>query len=74
MHAPADDCSTTAPMEDDLARARADGLAAIAAATTLTELKAVETDVLGKRGPLARAKAALGALAPEDRRRCWGGR
>jgi phenylalanyl-tRNA synthetase alpha chain len=54
-------------MTDDLARARADALAAAAAAPDLDALKAVEADVLGKRGPLARAKAGLGALPAEER-------
>ncbi len=54
-------------MTADLARARADALDAVAAAGDLDSLKAVEAEVLGKRGPLARAKAGLGALAPEER-------
>ena len=40
---------------DALAQARAEGLASVAAATTLDELRSVESEVLGKRGPLARA-------------------
>ncbi|HEY8093357.1 MAG TPA: phenylalanine--tRNA ligase subunit alpha, partial [Acidimicrobiales bacterium] len=55
-------------MNDDLARAEADGLAAVTGATTLEQLKSVESEVLGKRGPLARAKAQLGALPAEERR------
>jgi phenylalanyl-tRNA synthetase alpha chain len=54
-------------MTDDLARARADALAAAAAASDLDALKAVEAEVLGKRGPLARAKAGLGALPADER-------
>ncbi len=54
-------------MTDDLARARADALAAAAAAPDLDALKAVEAEVLGKRGPLARAKAGLGTLPAEER-------
>jgi phenylalanyl-tRNA synthetase alpha chain len=54
-------------MTDDLARARADALVAAAAAPDLDTLKAVEAEVLGKRGPLARAKAGLGALPAEER-------
>jgi phenylalanyl-tRNA synthetase alpha chain len=54
-------------MTDDLARARADALAAAAAAPDLDALKALEAEVLGKRGPLARAKAGLGALPAEER-------
>ena len=48
MHSTPADCSTTAPMDD--------------------ELRAVETEVLGKRGALARSKASLGALPAEERR------
>jgi phenylalanyl-tRNA synthetase alpha chain len=55
-------------MDEDLDRARSAGLDAVAAAANLDELRAVETDVLGKRGALARSKAGLGALPPEERR------
>ncbi len=55
-------------MIDDVAHARTDGLTAIAAARTMDELRAVEADLLGKRGPLARAKAGLGSLPAEQRR------
>ena len=41
--------ATTAPMTDDLARARAGALAAAAAALDLDALKASEAEVLGKR-------------------------
>src|SRR5262245_12699871 len=68
MHATPADCSTTSPMDDQLERARSEGLAAVAGAATLDELRAVETDVLGKRGALARTKAGLGALPVEQRR------
>ena len=68
MHSTPADCSTTAPMDDELDRARSAGLDAVAAAATLDELRAVETDVLGKRGALARSKAGLGALPAEERR------
>ena len=68
MHSTPADCSTTAPMDDELDRARSAGLDAVAAAATLDELRAVETEVLGKRGALARSKAGLGALAAEERR------
>src|SRR5262245_10281292 len=68
MHATPADCSTTAPMDDEFDRARSAALAAVAGAATLDELRAVESDVLGKRGALARSKAGLGALPPEDRR------
>ena len=68
MHSTPADCSTTAPMDEELDRARTAGLDAVAGATTLDELRAVETDVLGKRGALARSKAGLGALPAEERR------
>ena len=53
-------------MNDELARAEAEGLAAVTAAATLEQLRAVESEVLGKRGALARAKAGLGALPPSS--------
>jgi phenylalanyl-tRNA synthetase alpha chain len=68
MHSTPTDCSTTAPMDEELDRARRAGLDAVADAATLDELRAVETDVLGKRGALARSKAGLGALPAEERR------
>ena len=68
MHSTPADCSTTAPMDEELDRARSAGLDAVAGAATLDELRVVETDVLGKRGALARSKAGLGALPAEERR------
>ena len=68
MHSTPADCSTTAPMDEELDRARRAGLDAVAGAGTLDELRAVETEVLGKRGALARSKAGLGALPAEERR------
>jgi phenylalanyl-tRNA synthetase alpha chain len=68
MHSTPADCSTTAPMDEDLERARRAGLDAVAGAATVDELRAVETDVLGKRGALARSKAGLGTLPAEQRR------
>ena len=68
MHSTPADCCTTAPMDAELDRARRAGLDAVADAATLDELRAVETDVLGKRGALARSKAGLGALPAEERR------
>jgi phenylalanyl-tRNA synthetase alpha chain len=68
MHSTPADCSTTAPMDDELDRARTAGLDAVAGAASLDELRAVETEVLGKRGALARSKAGLGALPAEERR------
>ncbi|MBA3287755.1 MAG: phenylalanine--tRNA ligase subunit alpha, partial [Acidimicrobiia bacterium] len=55
-------------MIDDIGAARDAALAGIAAATTLDELAALGTELLGKRGPLAQLKARLGALPVEDRK------
>ncbi len=40
-----------------------------AEATTLQDLRSLETDVLGKRGAIAALKAGLGSLPPEERAR-----
>ena len=66
MHSTPADCSTTAPMDDELDRARPRRLAAVAAAATLDELRAVETEVLGKRGALARARPASARCRPRS--------
>nr|MDQ3385982.1 phenylalanine--tRNA ligase subunit alpha [Actinomycetota bacterium] len=42
--------------------------ARIGAATSLADLDALDTDLLGKRSPLVAAKAALGGLEPDARR------
>ena len=42
---------------------------AIAAATTLDELAALDAQLLGKRGPLAQLKTQLGSLATIDERK-----
>jgi len=55
----------TSPRE--VARALDDGLAAVAAAGTLDELKAARIAHDGDRAPLALASAKIGALPPEDR-------
>ena len=55
----------TSPQE--VARALDDGLAAVAAAGTLDELKAARIAHDGDRAPLALASAKIGALPPEDR-------
>lgn len=44
------------------------GLDAIATASDLDELKAVQNDVLGKRGALTALNQTLGSLPPEDRK------
>ncbi|HVM53509.1 MAG TPA: phenylalanine--tRNA ligase subunit alpha [Acidimicrobiales bacterium] len=46
----------------------ADANKQIADAETLAALSALETDLLGKRSAIARSKAALGELAPEERK------
>jgi phenylalanyl-tRNA synthetase alpha chain len=40
----------------------------LAAATTLDDLRAAETEVLGKRSPLAALNAGLGRLSPDERK------
>jgi hypothetical protein len=47
---------------EDAARVR------IAAATTLDELRAVESAVVGRRSPLAELRQRLGSLEPDERR------
>jgi phenylalanyl-tRNA synthetase alpha chain len=42
--------------------------AQVGAASSLTEVAAVETELLGKRSALAQAQKALGALEPDERR------
>ncbi len=49
---------------EEIARAVAEALAAIARAGDLTELKAVRIDVAGDRSPLALANREIGALPP----------
>ncbi|HEY2812078.1 MAG TPA: phenylalanine--tRNA ligase subunit alpha [Acidimicrobiales bacterium] len=58
-------------MTDEIARIDADGTTRVAAATELTELRAVESDLLGKRGELALLRQNLGSL-PADERRATG--
>ena len=45
-----------------------DGLARVAAATSLDDLAAAEVDVLGRKSAVVAAKGGLGQLAPEERR------
>ncbi len=56
-------------MIDEIDAARADGLARVAAAGTLDELRALEAELLGRKGRLGSLKTRLGALPPEERRR-----
>jgi phenylalanyl-tRNA synthetase alpha chain len=55
-------------MIDDVRAATAEGRARIDAAATLDDLKAVASDLLGKRGALADFKQRLGALPADERR------
>jgi phenylalanyl-tRNA synthetase alpha chain len=52
----------------DVAAAEADGRARIDAAPTVEALRAVETDVVGRRSRLAALQQRLGGLPPEERR------
>ena len=52
----------------DIARIEDEARDRIAAAATLDELRAVETEVLGRRSALVGLRQRLGSLAPEDRR------
>jgi phenylalanyl-tRNA synthetase alpha chain len=45
-----------------------DALPRLAAASSLAELSALDTELLGKRSPLAQRKAGLGQLPPDERR------
>ena len=53
---------------DEVARMRADGLAAVAAATDLDALKEVRLAHTGDRSPLALANREIGALPPQARK------
>lgn len=58
------------PMIDEIQTARAQALARIEAATTVEELRALEGELLGKKGLLGSFKARLGALETvEDKKR-----
>lgn len=52
----------------NLEQLEADALGAVGGASTLDEIRTVETTVLGKGSPLTLAKRELGSLAPEDRK------
>jgi phenylalanyl-tRNA synthetase alpha chain len=52
----------------DLGRIEAAAGEQIGEAATLDELRAVETELLGKRSPLSQVKSRLGGLAPDERR------
>jgi phenylalanyl-tRNA synthetase alpha chain len=53
---------TDVPLEDELARAQADATDRIASASTLDELRAVESSHVGKKSTLAALNQRLGAL------------
>jgi phenylalanyl-tRNA synthetase alpha chain len=55
-------------MIDDITRIGADAPGRIAAASSLDELRAVEAELLGKKGELTALKKGIGALDPEPRR------
>ncbi len=56
-------------MLDHVATALREALVRVEAASSTAELRAAETELLGKRGPFAQFKAQLGALAsPADKR------
>jgi phenylalanyl-tRNA synthetase alpha chain len=55
-------------MTDDIERIAAEGAARLARTATLEDLRAVETEVLGKRSELSVVKQRLGSLAPDERR------
>ena len=56
-------------MIDDILAARDAALAQIAAAGSVDDLAAADTQLLGKRGPLAQLKSRLGSLTNGDDRR-----
>src|SRR5437763_85249 len=53
---------------DNLERIRADGLARIAAAASVDDLRAAEAEVWGKRSELATVQRSIGGLDPDARR------
>ena len=53
---------------DELERVRDEAVAAVAAATTLAELKQVRLDHAGDRSPIALANREIGALPPQARK------
>jgi phenylalanyl-tRNA synthetase alpha chain len=59
-------------MIDDVAAASADALARVAAATTLDDLRVLDTELLGKKGALAAFKARLGGLATAEEKKAAG--
>jgi phenylalanyl-tRNA synthetase alpha chain len=62
-----DPVAVTALSSSEVSRMRDEALAAVAAATTLDELKAARLAHAGDRSPLRLANAEIGALPPEGR-------
>ena len=56
-------------MIDEIQRINEQATERIAAASTLDELRSVETEVLGKKAPLTAVKKRLGELAADERKR-----
>ena len=59
-------------MIDDVRAAADAAVARLAAVATLAEAKALETELLGKKGPFAEFKTRLGALATVDEKKAAG--
>ena len=59
-------------MIDDIRAARDAALAQVAAAATPDELRRLDTELLGKQGPLAGFKRQLGGLATPDEKKAAG--
>lgn len=61
----------TGPMDDlrtSLTRAHDDAIGRIASAQTVSDLSAIEAEVLGRESDIAGARRGLGALQPDERR------
>ena len=59
-------------MKDAIDAARIDAESRIAAASTVDELRRLDTELLGKKSPLAELKAGLGKLATVDEKKAAG--
>ncbi|MEY2460790.1 MAG: phenylalanyl-tRNA synthetase alpha chain, partial [Acidimicrobiaceae bacterium] len=55
-------------MTDDIEAIAAEGGARLAQAATLDDLRALETELLGKRSELSAVKQRLGSLEPDERK------
>ena len=56
----------------DIDAARAAAVASIASAATVDDLRRLDAELLGKKGPLAQLKAGLGKLATVDEKKAMG--